>query len=253
MIQGLCAAYQATGNATHLAAARNAARFIETHLTRPDHGLYRTWKDGVTKVHGFLDDYAFFANALVDLYESCFERSYLTRAIELADLILAQFWDDGLCFTPKDSPPLVHRPRSPYDTAWPSGTSTTVFALLRLHELTGKPLFRERAGEVIRSFGGAAAKHPFEFAHLLAAVDFRERGPLSIVLDGDKPKAGPFVEAIHRAYLPARVLAFAEDVPMIGTERHTAPGQVAAYVCRRQVCGLPITTVPELIQNLTLP
>jgi uncharacterized protein YyaL (SSP411 family) len=69
-------------------------------------------------VPGFLEDYAFLSNALLDLYESCFDKRYLERAIELAALILDKFWADGLYFTPCDGEPLVHRPRAPYDNAW---------------------------------------------------------------------------------------------------------------------------------------
>src|SRR6202040_4452509 len=57
---------------------------------------------------------------------------------------------------------------APHDNAWPSGISTSVFAFLRLYELTGKAHYRDRAEHVFRTYGGAAAKNPFGFAHLLA-------------------------------------------------------------------------------------
>ena len=132
----------------------------------PDGGVHRAWKDGAAKVPGFLDDYACLANALLDLYESCFEKRYLDRAVQLVELILEKFWEDGLYFTPRDGEKLVHRPRAPHDNAWPSGTSTSVFAFLRLHELTGRDRYRDRAEHVFRMYGAAAAKNPFSFAHL---------------------------------------------------------------------------------------
>ena len=245
MIQGLCAAYQATGTAAHLAAARRAADFIQDKLSLPDGGVYRAWKDGTAKVPGFLDDYACLANALLDLYESCFEKRYLDRAAQLVELILEKFWEDGLYFTPRDGERLVHRPRAPHDNAWPSGTSTSVFALLRLHELTGRDRYRDRAEHVFRMYGAAAAKNPFGFAHLLAAQDFAQRGPLEIILAGDKLGAAALVESVHRAYLPTRVLAFAEDVP-IGEGRHPVDGQPAAYVCQNRTCDAPVTSVKAL-------
>ena len=112
-------------------------------MSLPDGGLYRAWKDGAAKVPGFLDDYAFLTNALIDLYESGFDRRYLEHAQSLCDLILDKFWDDGFYFTPKEGERLVHRPRSPHDHAWPLGTSASVFA--RLHELTGRDSYHDRA------------------------------------------------------------------------------------------------------------
>ena len=212
----------------------------------PDGGLYRAWKDGAAKVPGFLDDYAFLANALIDLYESGFDKRYLDRAEKLVDLILCKFWDDGFYFTQKDGERLVHRPRSPQDHAWPSGTSTSVFALLRLHELTGRDFYRDRAEQVFQMYGAAAAQNPFGFSHLLAALEFSQQS-VSIVLAGGRGKAAPLVEAVHRSYHSARVLAFAEDVP-IGQGRHPVGGQPAAYVCRNRSCDAPVTSAQALLE-----
>ncbi|HJZ88478.1 MAG TPA: thioredoxin domain-containing protein [Polyangia bacterium] len=245
MIQGLCAAYQATGSAQYLSAARRAADFVAERMTAPDGGLYRAWHDGAAKVGGFLDDYAFLANALIDLYESGFERRDLERAGALVDRILKRFWDDGLYFTPSGGEPLVHRPRAPHDNAWPSGTSTTAFALLRLHELGGHDLFRERAEQLFGRYGQAAARNPFGFSHFLAALEFARRGPLEIVLAGERTAAAPLAETVHRSYHPARVLAFADDVP-IGAGRGPVDGRPAAYVCRNRTCDAPVTSVDTL-------
>ena len=247
MIQGLCAAYQATGTVSHLSAAQRVADFLAERMTMPHGGVYRAWRNGVAKVPGFLEDYAFLANALLDLYESTFIPRYLERAVQLVDLILEKFWDDGLYFTPSDGERLVHRPRAPHDSAWPSGTSTSVFAFLRLYELTDKDHYRDRAEQVFRQYGGAAAKNPFGFAHLLAALDFMQRGPLAIVFAGDRagPALLPLVATVHRTYQPARVLAFADDVP-VGQGRVPIDGKPAAYVCRNRTCDAPVTTVEAL-------
>ena len=141
---------------------------------------------------------------------------------------------------------LVHRPRSPQDNAWPLGTSTSVFALPRLYELTGRDEYRERAEEVFQRYGAAAAQNPFGFSHLLAALDFSRR-PVSIVLAGGRGEAAALVEAVHRSYHSARVLAFAEDVP-IGQGRHPVGGQPAAYVCRNRSCDAPVTSAQALLE-----
>ncbi|WP_414220094.1 thioredoxin domain-containing protein [Cupriavidus necator] len=248
MIEGLCAACQATGNPAHLAAARRAASFIQDQLTMPDGGVYRCWKDGTAKVPGFLEDYAFLANALIDLYESCFDKRYLDRAVELVALIIDKFWDDGLYFTPNDGEPLVHRPRAPYDGAWPSGISASVFAFLRLHELTGEDRYRDLAEHEFQRYRAAATAAPAGFVHLLAAADFAQRGALGIILAGDKAAASALVESVHRTYLPARVLAFAEDVP-VGQGRLPVDGRPAAYVCRHRTCTAPVTSGQALLER----
>ena len=143
----------------------------------------------------------------------------------------------------------MHRPRSPEDHAWPSGTSASVFALLRLHELTGRDEYRERAEQVFQMYGAAAAQNPFSFSHLLAALEFSLQS-VSIVLAGSRGEAAPLVEAVHRSYHSARVLAFAEDV-QIGQGRHPVGGQPAAYVCRNRTCDAPVTSAQALLECFT--
>jgi uncharacterized protein YyaL (SSP411 family) len=214
-------------------------------------GVRRAWRDGVARVGGFLEDYAFLANAHLDLYESGFERRDLERATRLVEHILERFSaeDGGFYFTPADGERLIHRPRAPNDHAWPSGTSTTAFALVRLYALRGEDRYRARAEAVFRLYGGAAAKGPFGFSHLLAALDYARRGPLEIVFAGARAEAAPLVEAAHRAYHPARALAFAEDVPT-GEGKGPEGGRPAAYVCRDRTCAAPVTTAEALAQAL---
>lgn len=248
MVQGLCAAYQATGTTPYLDAAKRAADFILERLSTPEGGLYRAWREGTAKVPGFLEDYAFLANALIDLYECDFDKRYVERATQLVEVILDKFWEDGLYFTPSDGERLVHRPRAPHDSAWPSGTSACVLAFLRLFELTGRELYRERAEQVLAMYRAAAAQNPFGFAHLLAAQDWMQRGPISIVVAGERSAASALVANLQRRYLPARVLAFAEDVP-IGGGRHALAGQTSAYVCRNRTCEPPVTSAEELVER----
>lgn len=133
-----------------------------------------------------------------------------------------------------------------------SGISTSVFAFLRLYELTGKDHYRDRAEHVFRTYGGAAAKNPFGFAHLLAALDFMQRGPLEIVFAGDRaqPALQPLVETVHRTYQPSRILAFADDVP-IGQGRGPIDGKPAAYVCRNRACEAPLTSAEALRERFS--
>jgi len=243
MIQGLCAAYQATGDAASLAAARSAADFLARHLGDGRGGLRRAWRDGVARVPGFLDDYAFVANGLFDLYECAFEPADLERAMALVDQILDRFWDDGLYYTPRDGERLVHRPLSPFDNAWPSGTSEAVLALFRAEALAGASRYGERARRVLERLQPAMQRNAFGFAHLLAAREFQDWGPVSVQFRGGTQAAGALIAAVHRLYHPGRVLAVEGPAP-------GAPQEAgAAIVCRDQTCQPPVTT-PEALQSL---
>jgi len=242
MIQGLCAAFQATGDAVSLEAARGAADFLAGHLGDGGGGLRRAWRDGVARVPGFLDDYAYVANGLLDLYECAFRPADLERALALVDQILDRFWDDGLYYTPRDAEHLVHRPLAPFDNAWPSGTSESVLALFRAQALSGVARYGDRARRVLDRLQPAMQRNAFGFAHLLAAREFHDWGPVSVQFRGGAQAAGGLIAAAHRLYHPGRVLAMEPPAP-------GAVQQAAAIVCRDQTCHPPVTT-PEALQSL---
>ena len=55
-------------------AARRAAEFLLARMYNPETGiLLRRYRQGEAAIPGFLDDYALFAQALLDLYEAQFD------------------------------------------------------------------------------------------------------------------------------------------------------------------------------------
>lgn len=244
MIQGLVAAYQATGTEAYLAAARRGVDFIRERMVSGT-GLLRVYRDGVAKIPAFLDDYAFTIHAAIDLYESSFEKRDLDWAIDLMDRVLDGFWDSGLYYSSKDAEQLVHRTRSAYDHACPSGMSSGLLALLRLHEMTGTKPYLERAESLIETYAGAAAEDPFASAHFLSGADFARSGATQIVFAGDERELVALVQAVHRSYQPLRIMALADHVEM-GRGRAVLEGRPSVFICRKNTCSLPVSDVEAL-------
>jgi uncharacterized protein YyaL (SSP411 family) len=89
----------------------------------------------------FLDDHAYLASALVDLYEATGERRRLEQARELITALDARFRDadgGGYFFTAHDEERLIARSKSGADGSVPSGNAVAAHTLLRLHHLTGE-------------------------------------------------------------------------------------------------------------------
>src|SRR5581483_813632 len=74
MIAGFAAAGAALDDRATLAAAERAATFVLDKLRAPDGRLLRTYgvapgkETGEARLHGFLDDYAFFVHGLLRLH-----------------------------------------------------------------------------------------------------------------------------------------------------------------------------------------
>jgi uncharacterized protein YyaL (SSP411 family) len=240
-----------------VAAAVRAAEFVWTHL-RADGRLLHLWAGGRAKGGAYLDDHAFLASALVDLYEATGARLHLERARELAAALEARFHDPaggGYFFTAHDEEQLIARGKSGADGALPAGASVAAHTLLRLHHLTGEPAHRERADEVLRLYHDEAGRNPFAYAAYLQALELALEGPTEVVVVGrpGAPEADALWDAVAGVYLPHRVLVAAApgepDALAPARERPAVDGRPTAYVCRRFTCSPPVTE-PEALRPL---
>ena len=91
-IKGMAHAARVFAEPQWLASARRAADFIRAQLWR-DGRLLASYKDGQATLNGYLDDYAFLLDALLELMQAQFNPADLTWACEIADVLLAQFED----------------------------------------------------------------------------------------------------------------------------------------------------------------
>ena len=263
MIGSMAQAYSVLGNPAHLSAAEDSMRFILNTLYQ-DGRLLHVYKDGVAKLNGYLDDYAFIVGALLDLYEATFDTQWLQRAMELNDTMIEQFWDEkdgGFFFTSTDHEQLIVRSKSPYDNAVPSGNSMAVHNLLRLAGLTGRNDFTEKAQRTLILFHDFMERAAGGFGQLLCGLSWYVETPKEIAvigaLEADDTKA--LLGAIQGRFLPNKALALydpASDrtpldlVPLLA-DRPQVDGKATVYVCRDFVCQRPVTTVEALEELLS--
>jgi hypothetical protein len=255
MISAFAKAAEVLGDAAYGQVAGDAVAFVEAALRRSDR-LLATYKHGVAKLNGYLDDYAFYANALVDVFEALGDRAYLRSATSLCDSMLLHFWDGsagGFFFTSDDHEELIVRSKPAFDGSIPSGNSVATHVLLRLYYHTGNTDYLMRAEAVLALFGRAAGNQPMGFANLIAAADFHRRGPLEIavVVAAGAADHDPLVRGLRSAYIPNRTLTIldpdpAADRPPILSGKGQIGGKTTVYVCRNQTCSAPAVTWAEI-------
>ena len=139
MISGLTDGFRVSGKEEYLQGANDGARFILEEMVKDGH-LMRVFNKGRSRVKGYSEDYAFFVQALIDLYEATFDVSWLKKAYDLSHEMIRQFWDEkqgGVFFAGKENEPLIAQSKHPYDNVLPSSNSVAVFNLVRLGYLTG--------------------------------------------------------------------------------------------------------------------
>ena len=248
------------GEPRYQAAAGRAADFLLGTLRRSDGRLLRTYRQGKAHLDGYLEDYAFLAEGLLDLYEAGADARYLREAGSLAERMVAGFGDEGGGFydTAQDHEALIVRHKDGADGAIPSANAVAASVLARLAAHLGRADFRERAVGAIQAYGKAIAQHPRAFCKSLCVVDFLLEGPVELALCGTPGEPG--YEALRAAvgsrYIPTRIVAHhdptegaAPDLPLLDG-KGLVDGQAALYVCRGFACRAPVTDPAHLDRAL---
>src|SRR5579871_1056197 len=179
--------------------------------------LLASYRNVPSDIQGYIDDYAFYQQAQLDLYESTFDTAYLKKAMDLYKEMVRLFWDGekgGYYFTgsdQKDQHRLLARTKEAYDGVIPSGNSVAALSYYRLAELTGQKGYRDRADAILKCFSGVLAKGGSNFPQMLEAFQFDLYGPAEIFVVGPKEGSKEMLKLLWKAYLPNKVLVFAED------------------------------------------
>jgi uncharacterized protein YyaL (SSP411 family) len=241
------------GEARYAEAARRAAEFVIARMYDPASGvLRRRYRAGEAAIPGFLDDYALFAQALLDLYEAQFDIAHLRLAVKLTEKMRELFEDPvGAYFSSAaGDASLVLRVKEDYDGAEPSGNSVAAMNLLRLARMTNRSEFRDAAERTFAAFGTRLSHAPVAVPQMLAACEFALGEPREIVFAGDRgAKLSALTAELHLRFVPNKVVllsdpALASWVPGIeGMTAHEAGASV--YVCRNYACQLPVSEPAE--------
>jgi uncharacterized protein YyaL (SSP411 family) len=241
-----------------LARAEEAQDFILAEMSATDGRVQHAWRLGRVTAVGLLDDQASMACASLALYEATGDAQRLAQAVRLAKAAEAAFTDGqgGFYTTAADATDVpLARPRTAADNATPAGNGLLAEVFARLWHLTGDSDWRTRCQALLRAFTG----NPDQLAAmptLLAAADLLEEGA-TVVVAGQAEQ--PLVDALTRTALasPDPAVALLRAIrPDALPPSHPASGKwsgnegAAAFVCRRSVCGLPVTDVASLAMQL---
>jgi hypothetical protein len=265
MISSLALAARILDEPRYEEAAVRAAGFLLGEMQRDGRLLHR-YRDGDAGIPAFLDDYAFVALGLLDLYETTFDERWLEECDRLVEEMMRLFRDPqggarGFFFTAPEADDLIKRTMEIYDGAIPSGNSVAALVLVRLGRLTANPEPENAARGILEHFSGQIARMPTAFPFALQALDFLVGPSREIVLAGERDDPGmqSMLRALRTRFLPNQVVAFRPEGGAAKRIEALAPfvashgaveGKATAYVCENHACRLPVTSVEDLVRVL---
>ena len=259
MIKGMVRAARVFEEPQWLASARSALEFIRSTLWVPGDAsgkapggrLLATYKDGKAHLNGYLDDYAFLLDALLEIMQTEFRRADLEWARAIAEVLLGQFEDrehGGFFFVSHDHEQLIHRAKIGHRNDTPSGNSVAALALDRLGHVLGEPRYSEAARRTMQAFKPLIEQKASAHGTLCVALEEQLAPPTIVVLSGGS-EAAAWQRALNARYLP-HVLAFAiaPDTPGLPPAlAKPAGGGLKAWVCQGVTCLPPITDLAALL------
>jgi uncharacterized protein YyaL (SSP411 family) len=264
MISALARASQVLNEPRYLEAASKDASFVEAQLYDFKTGkLKRRYREGSVQIDGYLDDYAFLIQGLLDLYEASFDIRLVSWAIKLEETQDQLFWDaqQGGYFTTtgKDSSILL-RSREAYDSAEPSPNSVGALNLLRLWQITDRQKFKDYADKTLAAFSSQLDKAPESMPYMAAALDFSVARHQQIVIAGalGADDTRTLLRLVWQRYIPNKILMLADGgqgqrqlarwLPLLANVTRKQ-GRATAYICENYVCSLP-TPDPHVVSRL---
>jgi uncharacterized protein YyaL (SSP411 family) len=218
---------------------------------------------------GFLDDYAYTANACLDAYESTADLTYFRNAQQITNRMIEKFYDADsggfLDSAPQPGAPgVLATPRKPFqDSPTPAGNPVAAIVLLRMHGYTGEDSYRERAQRTLDLLAGTAGQYGLFAGTYGIAATYASYPHSQVVIVGEDESASQlysqavssgligrsviklkFSQAVAKN-LPPSLAATMPELPAVKAER------TIAVVCSGFSCKPPVNTTEQLKQLLT--
>jgi len=251
------------GRRDYRAAAEKNAGFILANMRTAEGYLLRTYgttqEGGKAKLNAYLEDYALFIEGLLTLFEATGATHLLKEARQLADLMIAEFWDEedgGFFFTGKNHEELIVRSKDFFDNATPSGNSVAAEVLIKLEKLTGDDKYSRYGTGIFRLLSGQLTKYPQAFGRALTALSYYLSAVKEIVVLYDKgQEENDLLDALSRNYIPNKILVMSEihgdtELLPILEGKELIGDAPTAFVCENYTCREPVTETEQFIKQL---
>jgi uncharacterized protein len=245
-------------------AGRAADFIIDTLYDAKSETLLRRYRDGNTGIDAQLEDYAFFIQGLLDLYEASSGIRWLDQAGRLTTKMMELFHDTdrgGFYDTSGGDMNVLIRTKEWYDGAEPSGNAVAILDLLRFAHMTGDSVLNTAARRSLEHFREMMQKAPQAAAQLLAAADYSLAKPKQVIIAGppDDPRTRELFLEVSRPFIPDKAVLYADGntgqkylqsrIDFLSTVQ-TVDGKPTVYVCEDFACNLPVTDIAGLKEQL---
>ena len=253
MSSGYLEAYSALGNSEYLQIATRNIEFILKHQVGKDGRLLHNYKNGKSSINGYLEDYAFTIEALLNLYQSNFQEKYLKIAKTLLEIAREDFYDEDtgmFYFTSGKDRPLVTKPMEINDNVIPASNSVMANNLFKIGKLTGDKDLMLMAEKMVQNILNRIPEYPQSYSNWMDLLMNFTYPFFEVAITGEKFKeTANFFQA---KYLPNKVLTATDSASDLALLKdRLVKGKDLIYVCQEGSCQLPLKSKSEALQLIS--
>jgi len=244
--------YRATGKRDYLRIALSSAENVISRQLESDYRLTRVYAGGQSSTEGFLDDYAFLGDALLELYQITFDDKWVDWAAKITGYAMKQFADHQshlLNYARRRDERLTTNTKELIDAVLPSSNSVFAKNLFILGQYFASESYLERARKMLAAANTMISRDPSYFANWLGLMTWFVYPPYEIAIVGRK--AEDYRSRFENLYHPGILLAGGThegNLPIL--KNRFKLGKTQIYICKGQVCQEPISNVDEAIEKI---
>lgn len=248
MLKAYLDAYRVFNEDAFLEAALQNASYIQSNLKHPDGYLLRHAIVETNPIRGFLDDYAFYIEALIALYEVTFDEKWIYEAKELSKYVIENYYEEGASaffFTSKQSEKLIARKFEVMDDVIPSSNSVLIRQLAKLGLIFDEKRFIDLSDQILANVFPQIKAYGSTFSNWAIQLLEEVMGVYEIALTG--PEYENMRKELDHHYLPNKVILGGKEgtLPLLDNRIGKS---TQAFVCQNKTCSLPVTTVNDLLK-----
>jgi len=254
MVVGLIDAYKAFSDPLFIELALKNVSFLEDNIIQ-NGKVYRAFKNKHSVTEGFLEDYAFLIRLYTYLYQVTFHEEWLTKAVHWTSYVMENFYDSTegyFHFASGSAEQLVAKKKEVFDNVIPSSNSVMAHNLFRLGTLIDKSDWIKLATDMSSRLASITASEPGYMSNWGILFSEITTGLAEIVIVG--AEAEKIRMELHRYYLPFTLTlgtTSTSTLPLF-QGRELIDGKTLIYVCRNKTCSLPVTSVSQALEQLTI-
>ena len=250
MIEAYLDAYIALEDEQYLKVAEQQMTFIFTNLITEDEGLFHLHKDGKSSINGYLEDYAFTISALLKMYQSTFDESYISQAESLMNYTVKHFLDEEsgmFWFKSNKDEQLIAKKQENSDNVIPASNSVMAHNLFILSKLTYNQEF-EKTGKQMLSNILPHIEYGQSYSNWLRLYLY-ETYPFYEIAATGKNFRDLTIE-LRKTYIPNKLILGAEkksDLPLL---ENKFLEEETIFVCQNKTCQLPVNLVTDALKQI---